>query len=107
MALKSLTYALKSLAYRAKKEVLEETRKGIAIYDANPARFHDWQFTTMMEAKTMREGDMPKTVEKIVDGSRGDALACARSIGVETLCEESGIDLPKEMDNTVALSDAI
>ena len=84
--------ALRSLAYKSNRDALAETRKGVAVYDGSPARFHDWQFATQMKAKTMTKGEEAKTVSQIIDGLRSDALGCARRIGVDELCKEGGID---------------
>ena len=83
--------ALKSLAYKTNRDALTETRKGVAVYDGSPVRFYDWQFATQMKAKTMTKEKEAETVSQIIDGLRGDALQCAKRIGVDELCEPGGI----------------
>ena len=48
--------AMNSLRYAAKADV-DETCQGLLIYSCQPARYHEWEFRTMLELETCAEDD--------------------------------------------------
>ena len=70
-----------------------ETAKGVPIYDGNASQFHTWQFKTTLAYKASKKEDLPKTLHRIVEGLRGDALQVARDIGEAELAKDKGIEV--------------
>ena len=63
---------LSSLKYDEKKFV-DETRQGVFIYGGDAARFHEWEFRTLLEISSCKKNDLPGKISEIVKALRGEA----------------------------------
>ena len=83
--------SLASLAYQFSGGSHSETAKGAPIYNGNATYFHEWEFKTTLAYKASKKEDLPKTLHRIVDSLRGDALQVAMDIGEAELAKPDGI----------------
>ena len=93
--------AVTSLRYRPDKGI-EESSKGMIIYDGRPAEFFDCEFRINLKIEILKTetdaGKRVKIINQITDGLRGDALQTAQDMGVPALIKEDGIkELVKSM----------
>jgi len=78
-----------------------ETKSGSYIYDGTVSNFHEWEFRTEMRiTAALATGDPDKdtqyissSVNKIVEGLRGDAFDMAMDIGKDKLLTKDGVYL--------------
>ena len=87
--------AVSSLKYRADKGV-EESSKGVIVYDGRPAEFFDWEFRTSLKYEILKTesdaGKRVKIINQVIDGLRGDALQTAQDLGIDELIKDAGLD---------------
>ena len=88
--------AVSSLRYRADKQV-EESSKGVIVYDGRPAEFFDWEFRTTLKYEILKTendaGKRVKIINQVIDGLRGDALQTAQDLGIPELIKDAGLDV--------------
>ncbi len=67
-----------------------ETRTGAFVYDGSPAKFHEWEFRTMVKWASSDEERRLQSLSTIIDGLRGEAALGAyfvddppRGVGVD------------------------
>ena len=88
--------AVSSLRYRADKGV-EESSKGVIVYDGRPAEFFDWEFRTTLKYEILKTendaGKRVKIINQVVDGLRGDALQTAQDLGISELIKDDGLNI--------------
>ena len=97
--------AVSSLKYRADKAV-EESSRGVIVYDGRPAEFFDWEFRTSLKYEILKTesdaGKRVKIINQVIDGLRGDALQTAQDLGIDELIKNDGLDkLIKEIKEMV------
>ena len=97
--------AVSSLKYRADKAV-EESSRGVIVYDGRPAEFFDWEFRTSLKYEILKTesdaGKRVKIINQVIDGLRGDALQTAQDLGIDELIKNEGLDkLIKEIKEMV------
>ena len=83
--------AVSSLKFRAGEHATED-KHGYIQYSGAPHEFHHWKFRT--ELKMMSAGDekdRTKTVARIVENLRGEALTVAMDVGLDALTADGGI----------------
>ena len=67
-----------------------ETRTGAFVYDGSPAKFHEWEFRTMVKWRSSDEERRLQSLSTIIDGLRGEAARIAMDIGHEALLKADG-----------------
>ncbi len=55
--------------------------------------FHEWRLRLLIKIKTTKSEDRPALTAKDFDALRGDALACAKEIGISKLMDPDGLEL--------------
>ena len=72
--------AVASLRYDANM-VIDQTQRGLFVYDGTPARFHEWEFRSDMRWDATNEDDRAKTINMIIESLRGEAALVAMDLG--------------------------
>ena len=71
--------AVTSLRYRT-VQAIEESNKGVIVYDGKRSEFFDWEFRTTLKSEILKTesdaGKRVKIINQVVDGLRSDALHC-------------------------------
>ena len=69
----------------------KETKSGSYIFSGSVHEFHEWEFRTKLRLQSVtKDEDLPWTVQKIVEGLRGDAFLIAKDFGLDQLNEPKG-----------------
>ena len=76
-----------------------ETRTGAFVYDGSPAKFHEWEFMTMVKWQSTDEERRLQSLSTIIDGLRGEAARIAMDIGHEALLRGDGSGVKKLVED--------
>ena len=84
---------LASLRFQRNAQDYEETRQGMTVFAGDAASFHERQLGLQIQKSSCKAEELPALTAKVVDALRGEALSCAREIGLDKLMKVDGLDL--------------
>ena len=83
--------AVSSLRYKAGSSAVED-KFGFVQYGGAPHEFHHWEFRTKLKMAASNDDEKVKTIARIIENLKGDALDIAMEIGSATLLQNPDVD---------------